>query len=53
MKKYVCYVCGWEYDEAVGAPDQGIAPGTRFEDLPADFVCPLCGVGKDSFSEEN
>ena len=53
MKKYVCDVCGCEYDEAVGAPDQGIAPGTRFEDLPADFVCPLCGVGKDSFSEEN
>ena len=52
MKKYVCDVCGWEYDEAVGAPDHGIAPGTKFEDLPEDFECPLCGVGKDNFSEE-
>lgn len=51
MKKYVCDVCGWAYDEAMGDPDQGIAPGTKFEDLPAGFVCPLCGVGKDSFSE--
>lgn len=48
--KYVCDVCGWEYDEAVGDPDNGIAPGTKFEDLPDDFVCPLCGVGKDDFS---
>lgn len=48
--KYVCEVCGWEYDEAVGSPDQGIAPGTKFEDLPDDFVCPLCGVGKDQFA---
>ena len=48
--KYVCDVCGWEYDEAVGDPDNGIAPGTKFEDLPDDFVCPLCGVGKDEFS---
>ena len=51
VKKYSCDVCGWEYDEAVGAPDCGIAPGTKFEDLPEDFVCPLCGVGKDQFSE--
>ena len=51
MKKYVCDVCGWEYDEALGDPDNGIAPGTKFEDLPADFVCPLCGVGKESFSQ--
>ena len=51
MKKYVCDVCGWEYDEAEGAHDQGIAPGTKVEDLPEDFACPLCGVGKDSFSE--
>lgn len=48
--KYVCDVCDWEYDEAVGDPDNGIAPGTKFEDLPEDFVCPLCGVGKDEFS---
>lgn len=51
MKKYVCDVCGWEYDEAAGAPDANIEPGTKFEDLPEDFVCPLCGVGKDMFSE--
>ena len=50
MKKYVCDVCGWVYDEALGAPGQGIASGTKFEDLPADFLCPLCGVGKDSCS---
>ncbi len=52
MKKYVCEVCGWVYDEALGDPDHGIAPGTKFEDLPADFECPLCGVGKDQFAEE-
>lgn len=51
MKKYVCDVCGWEYDEEVGDADLGIAPGTRFEDLPEDFECPLCAVGKDQFSE--
>ena len=51
MAKYVCDVCGWEYDEAVGDPDNGIAAGTKFEDLPDDFVCPLCGVGKDNFSK--
>ncbi len=49
--KYTCDVCGWEYDESVGLPDQGIAAGTKFEDLPEDFVCPLCGVGKDMFSK--
>ncbi len=51
MKKYVCDACGWEYDEAEGSPENGIAPGTKFEDLPDDFECPLCGVGKDGFSE--
>lgn len=51
MKKYVCDVCGWEYDPAVGVPEAGIEPGTAFEDLPEDFECPLCGVGKDEFSE--
>ena len=52
MKKYVCNICGWIYDEAMGDPDNGIAPGTAFEDLPDDFVCPLCGVGREDFSEE-
>ena len=50
--KYVCDVCGWVYDEALGDPDNGIAPGTKFEELDDDFVCPVCGVGKDDFSEE-
>jgi rubredoxin len=52
MKKYVCAVCGYVYDPEVGDPDNGIAPGTKFEDLPDDWVCPLCGVGKGEFSEE-
>lgn len=52
MKKYVCIVCGYVYDPAVGDEDSGIAPGTAFEDLPADWVCPLCGVGKDDFKPE-
>jgi rubredoxin len=49
MKKYVCNVCGYVYDPAAGDPDNGIAPGTAFEDLPEDWVCPLCGVGKEDF----
>ena len=51
MEKYVCDVCGYVYDEELGMPEKGIAPGTKFEDLPEDFVCPLCGVDKDSFSK--
>ena len=51
MKKYTCDLCGWEYDEALGDPENGIAPGTKFEDLPEDFTCPLCGASKDMFSE--
>ena len=51
MKKYVCDLSGWEYDEALGDEENGIAPATAFEELPDDFVCPLCGVGKDEFSE--
>lgn len=52
MKKYVCNICGWVYDESIGDPENGIEAGTAFEDLPDDFVCPLCGVGKEDFSEE-
>jgi len=48
--KWVCSVCGYEYDEEVGDPDNGIAAGTKFEDLPEDFVCPDCGVGKEEFT---
>lgn len=51
MDKYVCDVCGWIYDPEVGDPDNGIEPGTPFEDLPDDFECPLCSVGKDEFSK--
>ena len=53
MKKYVCEVCGYEYDPAAGDPDNGIAPGTAFEDLPEDWVCPVCGVGKENFKAED
>ncbi|HIX65050.1 MAG TPA: rubredoxin [Candidatus Anaerotruncus excrementipullorum] len=51
MKKYICTICSFVYDEALGLPDQGIAPGTKWEDVPDDFVCPDCGVGKDMFEE--
>ncbi|MBQ8337444.1 MAG: rubredoxin [Bacteroidaceae bacterium] len=49
MKKYTCTVCQWVYDPEIGDPEQGIEPGTPFESLPEDWVCPLCGVGKDEF----
>ena len=52
MKKYVCTVCGYVYDPAVGDVDNGIPAGTSFEALPEDWVCPLCGVSKDQFEEE-
>lgn len=48
--KYVCNVCGYEYDPDNVDPDSGIAPGTAFEDLPDDYVCPLCGAPKSEFS---
>ena len=49
MKKYVCTICGFVYDEEKGLPDEGLAPGPKWEDVPDDFVCPECGVGKDMF----
>lgn len=49
MKKYRCIVCDYVYDLQNGDPDSGINPGTAFEDLPDDWFCPLCGVGKDQF----
>ena len=52
MKKYVCSVCGYVYDEAVGDPDNGVAAVTKCEDVPEDWVCPLCSVGKDEFNPE-
>ncbi len=50
--RYICQVCGYVYDEELGEPESGIAAGTKWEDLPDDYVCPLCGVGKDEFAEE-
>ena len=50
--KYVCQACGYVYDEELGDPENGIEPGTKFEDLPDDYECPLCGVGKDMFEAE-
>ncbi|MBK5241862.1 rubredoxin [Clostridium sp.] len=49
MDKYVCLVCGYIYDPAEGDPDGGIAAGTKFENIPEDWVCPLCGVPKTEF----
>ena len=51
MQKYRCDVCGWIYDPARGVLEIDIPPGVAFEDLPEDFVCPECGVGKDQFSK--
>ena len=51
--KYVCNVCGYVYDEEIGDAENGIEPGTKWEEIPDDFVCPLCGVGKDDFSKED
>ena len=53
MEKFVCDACGWVYDPAVGDPDSDIAPGTAFEDLPDDWICPECGAGKSEFSPED
>lgn len=49
MKKYVCIICGYIYDPADGDPENGIPPGTPFEDIPDDWTCPACGVGKEHF----
>ncbi|MGP8436084.1 rubredoxin [Paraburkholderia fungorum] len=50
FKQWVCVICGWIYDEAAGLPEEGIAPGTRWADVPADWRCPLCDVGKEDFA---
>jgi rubredoxin len=49
MQKWTCSVCGYEYDPEIGDPDNGVQPGTPFEDVPDDWVCPVCGAGKDLF----
>lgn len=51
MDKWECQACGYVYDPAEGDPDNGISPGTRFEDLPESWVCPQCGVGKEFFQK--
>lgn len=52
MKKWQCAVCGFVYDEAEGLPSEGIAAGTAWPDIPEDWVCPDCGVGKSDFEME-
>ena len=49
MKKYICVVCGFIYDPAIGMPDEGVAAGTAFENIPDDWCCPDCGVSKGDF----
>jgi rubredoxin len=53
MERYVCTVCGYVYDPAEGDPDNGVDPGTKFEDLPADWTCPVCGAEKSQFERES
>jgi rubredoxin len=52
MATYICTVCGYIYDPAYGDPESGIAAGTPFEQIPDDWVCPVCGAGKDQFEKE-
>ena len=52
MRKYECILCGWVYDEALGDPDEGLAPGTKWEDIPDDWTCPDCGASKEDFEME-
>jgi rubredoxin len=49
FQTWMCLICGWVYDEAAGAPDDGIAPGTRWADVPMNWTCPECGARKDDF----
>lgn len=53
LQRYVCIPCGWIYDPVEGDPDSGIAPGTPFKDIPDDWTCPACGVGKEYFKPED
>ena len=52
MAQYRCLICGYVYDEDKGEEKKDVAPGTAFEDIPDDWVCPVCGVGKDEFKPE-
>jgi len=51
VARYECQVCGYVYDEDVGDPDNGVPPGTKWEELPDDWVCPVCGATKDQFEK--
>ena len=53
MKKYRCTVCGYVYDPVEGDPDGGIVPGTEFKDIPENWECPVCGIGKSDFVEDD
>ena len=52
MDRYVCVICGYVYDPEQGDPDNGVAPGTKWEDVPDDWECPVCGASKDDFEKE-
>ena len=52
MDKYVCNVCGYVYDPAEGDPENGVSPGTSFDDVPDDWLCPVCGAPKSEFTKE-
>jgi rubredoxin len=52
MDRYVCTICGYVYDPQLGDPDNGVAPGTKWEDVPDDWECPVCGASKDDFEKE-
>jgi rubredoxin len=52
MKSYVCTICGYVYDEKAGDPDNGVAPETKWADVPNDWICPLCGASKEDFEEQ-
>ena len=51
MNKWECLVCGYVYDPTLGDPDNGVKPGTKFEDIPKDWVCPICGAPKEQFKK--
>ncbi len=52
MDKWVCTICGYVYDPEKGDPDNGVNPGTAWEDVPSDWLCPICGASKDDFEKE-
>ncbi|MDR1905372.1 MAG: rubredoxin [Clostridiales bacterium] len=52
MAKYICNLCGYVYDEALGDEDAGVKPGTLWKDVPDDYTCPVCGAGKDQFEKQ-